>query len=47
MLRGLQNNRPISAGFGLINTDIALEKVLQFLYNNGKYKSLCFVLGLL
>jgi len=27
-LRSLQNNRPISADIGLINTDIALEKTL-------------------
>ncbi len=47
MLRGLQNNRPISAGFGLINTDIVLEKELKFLYNEGEFKSLSFVLGLL
>ena len=47
MLRGLQNNRPISARFGLINTDIALEKELKFLYNKGKFKSLNFALGLL
>jgi len=46
MSRGLQNNRPISVGFGHINTDIALEKELQFLYNNIQYKSLYLTFGL-
>jgi hypothetical protein len=34
----LQNNRPIRANIGLVNTDNSLEMVNEFWYNNESLK---------